>query len=53
MIKLFACDLDGTLLNEYHEFDDIIFDMMDKVIKDEDIFHLRQAGICILSKARS
>lgn len=34
MIKLFACDLDGTLLNEYHEFDDIIFDMMDKVIKD-------------------
>ena len=34
MIKLFACDLDGTLLNDDHEFDEIIFNAIDAVIKE-------------------
>lgn len=38
MIQLFACDLDGTLLNEKHEFDEIIFDSIDEVIKNEKYF---------------
>lgn len=32
MIKLFACDLDGTLLNRDHESDDIILDAVDCVL---------------------
>lgn len=38
MIKLFACDLDGTLLNDEHEFDEIIFNAIDEVIKEGKYF---------------
>lgn len=38
MIRLFACDLDGTLLNEQHEFDEIIYDAIDEVIKNKKYF---------------
>ena len=34
MIRLFACDLDGTLLNERHECDDVIDAAIDSVLKD-------------------
>ncbi len=33
MIKLFACDLDGTLLNEEHTSDEIILSGIDQVIE--------------------
>ena len=38
MVKLFACDLDGTLLNKYHETDDVILDAVDPVIKNNRYF---------------
>ena len=38
MVKLFACDLDGTLLNKYHETDDVILDAVDQVIKNNRYF---------------
>ena len=38
MVRLFACDLDGTLLNKYHETDDVILDAVDQVIKNNRYF---------------
>lgn len=38
MIQLFACDLDGTLLNEAHEFDEIILNAIDEVIQEKKYF---------------
>ena len=32
MIKLFASDLDGTLLNELHESDEVIFNSIQQVL---------------------
>lgn len=40
MIRLFACDLDGTLLNENHEFDDMILNTMNYVISKERYFSI-------------
>lgn len=33
MIRLFACDLDGTLLNQDHESDEIILEAVDQVLE--------------------
>lgn len=38
MIKLFACDLDGTLLNKYHETDEIILNAVNQVIENKRFF---------------
>lgn len=38
MIKLFASDLDGTLLNEKHDFDDAIIQSIKEVIKNQKYF---------------
>ena len=38
MIKLFACDLDGTLLNKYHETDEIILNAVNQVIENHRYF---------------
>lgn len=35
MIKLFACDLDGTLLNRDHESDEIILNAVDQVLQSD------------------
>ena len=35
MIKLFACDLDGTLLNRDHESDEIILNVVDQVLQSD------------------
>ena len=33
MIKLFACDLDGTLLNKDHQVDEIICEAIEMIEK--------------------
>lgn len=38
MIRLFACDLDGTLLNESHECDEVIDSAIDTVLNDGRFF---------------
>lgn len=40
MIKLFACDLDGTLLNEKHETDEIILNSIEEVKKSNRYFSI-------------
>ena len=41
MIKLFASDLDGTLLNELHESDEVIFNSIQQVLNKNLILQLR------------
>ena len=38
MIRLFVCDLDGTLLNENHETDEIIHEALLSIVEYDKIF---------------
>ncbi|WP_305138450.1 HAD family hydrolase [Dubosiella newyorkensis] len=40
MIRLFASDLDGTLLNEKHQFDDVIVEGIQKIVNSGHVFSI-------------